>query len=165
MITNERQYKITRTQANRFRRALDELDRNPPKGFHPMLAKAERDAIAGQLEDLDAEIKEYEQLKSNDVSIISVASFDELADGLIKARIAGGISQKDLAERLGLKEQQIQRYEADRYESASYRRLQEIATALGIRIRNDMLMPLKPENIDGLMKKLRQVGLDRDFLF
>ena len=43
-----------------------------------------------------------------------------------------GFSQKDLAQRLGLKEQQIQRYEATGYASASLARIQEIIEALGV---------------------------------
>jgi transcriptional regulator with XRE-family HTH domain len=131
---------------------------------HPRLLQAEREAMESQLADLQAELAEYERLKSTDLSIITVNSFDELADGLIKARIASGLSQKALAERLGFKEQQIQRYEAERYASASYQRLREVADALGLRITNDILLPVAPGNFDGLVNKLRQVGLDRDFL-
>ena len=36
------------------------------------------------------------------------SQLDELADGLIKARIAAGLSQRALIQRLGVKEQQIQ---------------------------------------------------------
>ena len=166
MITNERQYKITRSQADRFQRAIDDnqaglYDR---ADVHPLLMQAERDAMESQLTDLRAELAEYESLKSSNPPMITINSFDELADGLIKARIAGGLSQKDLAQRLGLKEQQIQRYEADRYASASYQRLQEVAQALGVRIRNDILLPLEPKGLAGLLSKLRQVGLERDFL-
>ena len=114
--------------------------------------------------DLQAELVEYDRLKSADLSVISINSFDELADGLIKARIASGLSQKALAERLGLKEQQIQRYEAERYASASYQRLREVAGALGVRIKNDILLPVAPGNFGGLVSKLQQVGLDREFL-
>ena len=39
---------------------------------------------------------------------------------LIRARIARGLSQKSLAGRLVLKEQQIQRYEASEYASAKF---------------------------------------------
>jgi transcriptional regulator with XRE-family HTH domain/Zn-dependent peptidase ImmA (M78 family) len=99
-----------------------------------------------------------------DLSVITVNSFGELAEGLIKARIAGGLSQRALAERLGLKEQQIQRYEAERYASASYQRLREIADALGVRIKNDILLPVVPDSFGSLVNKLRQVGLERDFL-
>jgi transcriptional regulator with XRE-family HTH domain/Zn-dependent peptidase ImmA (M78 family) len=165
MITNERQYKITRSEADRFRKAISELARAPARAdVHPRLLQAEREAMESQLADLQAEIAEYDRLKSADLSVISINSFDELADGLIKARIAGGLSQKALADRLGLKEQQIQRYEAERYASASYQRLREIANALGVRIKNDILLPVAPNSFGGLVSKLRQVGLERDFL-
>src|ERR1700726_780422 len=120
--------------------------------------------MESQLADLQAELAEYDRLKSADLSMISINSFDELADGLIQARIASGLSQKALAERLRLKEQQIQRYEAERYASASYQRLQDIASALGVRIKNDILLPVAPNSFGGLVSKLRQVGLDREFL-
>jgi len=107
---------------------------------------------------------EYERLKTGDMPAISIGSFDELAEGLIKARIAAGLSQKVLAGRIGLKEQQIQRYEAERCASASYQPLRDISTAVGVRIRNDILLPVTPGNFNGLVEKLRQVGLDRDFL-
>lgn len=165
MITNERQYKISRSEADRFRKAIGDLAKAPARSdIHPRLLQAEREAMESQLADLQAEIAEYEYLQSADFSVITVNSFDELADGLIKARIAGGLSQKALADRLGLKEQQIQRYEAERYASASYQRLREIAGALGVRIKNDILLPVAPDNFGGLVSKLRQVGLDRDFL-
>ncbi|MBM4258372.1 MAG: helix-turn-helix transcriptional regulator [Deltaproteobacteria bacterium] len=41
-----------------------------------------------------------------------MGSLEELPKTLIQARIAGGLSQEDLATTLGLKPQQIQRYEA-----------------------------------------------------
>lgn len=165
MITNERQYKITRSEADRFRKAIGDLAKGPARtDVHPRLLQAEREAMESQLADLQAEIAEYDCLKSADLSVISINSFDELADGLIKARIASGLSQKALAERLGLKEQQIQRYEAERYASASYQRLREIADALGVRIKNEILLPVAPQSFGGLVSKLRQVGLDRDFL-
>lgn len=165
MITNERQYKITRSEADRFRKAISDLAASPARAdVHPRLAQAEREAMESQLADLQAELAEYDRLKSADLSVITINSFDELAEGLIKARIASGLSQKALAARLGRKEQQIQRYEAERYASASYQRLREIADALGVRIKNDILLPVAPNSFGGLVSKLRQVGLERDFL-
>ena len=58
----------------------------------------------------------------------------ELPDILIQARIARGLSQRELGDYLGLKEQQVQRYEAERYRSASLDRLVEVSDALGVRI-------------------------------
>ena len=45
-------------------------------------------------------------------------------------RIAAGISPRERAARLGLKEQQIQRYEATQYASASLSRVIEVAQAI-----------------------------------
>ena len=134
MITNERQYGITRNKAERLARAIKEFEK---KGHghvdvHPRLVQAERDGLASQLADLKDELKEYERLKTG-MTAIRVGSFDELADGLIKVRIAEGLSQRALAQRLELKEQQVQRYEAERYASASFQRLCDVARALEIR--------------------------------
>ena len=166
MITNERQYKITRKQAIGFARAIKEFGARSHErtNVHPRLLRAELEAMQSQLADLREELEEYEQLKSADLSVISVASFDEFANGLIKARIAAGLSQRALAQRLELKEQQIQRYEAERYESASYRRLCEVARALGVRIENEIFLPVVPVSFEGLLAKVSQVGLSREFV-
>ena len=134
MITNERQYRITRNKVKSFERALAEFDANAPQRaeVHPRLVQAEREAMEAQLASLREELEEYERLKSVGVSAIAVTSIDELAEGLIKARIARGLSQRELAQRLELKAQQIQRYEAERYASASYQRLREVAHVLGV---------------------------------
>ena len=132
--------------------------------MHFRLVQAEREAMESQLADLREELDEYERLKSTEVSVISVGSFEELADGLIKARIAAGLSQRGLAQRLKLKEQQIQRYEAERYASASYRRLCQTARALELRIENEILLPMVPDSFEGLLVKMNQVGLNRDFV-
>lgn len=57
---------------------------------------------------------------------------------LIVSRIARGWSQKELARRVFLPEQQIQRYEAERYRSISLAGLIRISRALGVRITADL---------------------------
>ena len=44
------------------------------------------------------------------------------------------MTQKELADEIGVQEQQIQRYEANHYSSASFDRLRSIASALKIEI-------------------------------
>lgn len=166
MITNERQYRITRKKADQFREAIKNFasNQNNRLDIHPRLIQAEREAMESQLSDLVAELTEYERLKSEGPSVLSVNSFDELGDSLIRARIARGLSQKALARRMGLKEQQVQRYEATRYASASYDRLREVANALELRIRNDIFFPVEPGNFQDLLKKLRAAGLEKSFV-
>lgn len=64
----------------------------------------------------------------------------DLTDGLIKARIARGLTQKELAEKLNIDERQIQRYESTRYQGAALRRLQEVADALNVKIREEITL-------------------------
>ena len=132
MITNERQYRIARAQAARFSHTLRAIreGRGEARGAHPKIAKAQEDALSSQLDDLRSELREYESLKSGKFRMDRLAAVDELPTVLIKARISQGLSQKDLAERVGLKEQQIQRYEATDYASASLSRIKEVASAL-----------------------------------
>ena len=132
MITNERQYRITRAQAAKFSQALVALRENGGGSAeaHPLIAKAQEDALSSQLDDLQEEMREYESLRAGEFRLESLAAVDELPTVLIKARISQGLSQKALAERIGLKEQQIQRYEATEYASASLSRIREVAGAL-----------------------------------
>lgn len=166
MINNERQYRITRAEADRFREALAKLDSDSGKrrDVHPRLLQAEREAMESQLQDLLDEMSEYEFLRSGAAPVIEIASFEDLPDGLIKARIALGLSQKALAERLELKEQQIQRYESERYASASLQRMQQIARALGVGIRKEILLPFPATTFLTFTAKLKQVGLDEAFV-
>jgi ribosome-binding protein aMBF1 (putative translation factor) len=53
---------------------------------------------------------------------------------LIEARIAAGMSQRELARVLGIKEQQVQRYEATEYASASLARVIKVAHALAVEV-------------------------------
>ena len=134
MITNERQYRITKRKAERFVQALDEFNEKEREraDLSQRLIQAERKGIEAQLTSLLEEIEEYERVKKEGVSNLVVTTIDELPILLIKARIASDMTQRELAEQLHMKEQQIQRYEADRYASASYRRLCEVAHALGV---------------------------------
>jgi ribosome-binding protein aMBF1 (putative translation factor) len=147
MIKNERQYRITKAQAEKFARSLSEAPKRT--GRNPMLKRLETDALRSQYEELRQELAEYDELQSGTRKVISVASFDELPAGLVKARIAAGLSQRELAARLGLKEQQIQRYESTDYQSASLSRLQKVVKALGIEVHEEILLPLRTASAPG----------------
>jgi HTH-type transcriptional regulator/antitoxin HigA len=140
MITNERQYKITRSQATKFEEAIKHFSELTlvKQGWDPLLVKAQLGALNSQLEELRNEIKQYEVLKSGEITQLSATTVSEIGDRLIEARIAQGLSQKVLAERLGMKEQQIQRYEQERYRSASLSRLAEICDALDVTFNLDL---------------------------
>lgn len=132
MIKNERQYLITKTQVERFERTLEEIvsGNSGDEDLHPFIAKAREDAIRSQVADLRTELQEYEALKAGNFELEQLGVVSGIPAMLIKARIARGMSQRDLAERIGLKAQQIQRYEATDYASASLSRIEEIVGEL-----------------------------------
>jgi ribosome-binding protein aMBF1 (putative translation factor) len=136
MIKNERQYRITKAQGERFERTIADVTANPNRRFHPALRKAEVDAVKSQLEDLKSQLREYESLRAGKRRVIALDSIEELPKTLIQARIASGLTQEDLAAKLGLKPQQIQRYEATNYRSASLERINEIVRVLGVKLRH-----------------------------
>jgi len=140
MIKNERQYRITKTQAQRFERSLAEVKAAtlPPGSLHPMLQKAQEEALNSQLADLRRQLAEYEALTSGGQKTFTTHTFDELPTALIRARIAAGLSQRELAERLGLKEQQVQRYEATEYSAASMERVRAVINALGATVTEEV---------------------------
>ena len=135
MIKNERQYRITKAQADKFDKALAQLMASPQtNGLPPILRKAQEDSLRSVRDELRMQLDEYDTLRSGKHKVITVDSFSDLPRALIQARIAARLSQKQLAERLGLKEQQIQQYEATEYSSASLTRIQEILQALGVQV-------------------------------
>lgn len=137
MIKNERQYKITRSRADEIRNTINELLRAPlPEGLQPEMRELQLDALRGTLGDLDAEIAEYNAL--HDATLIEATGIEQLPMSLIRARIACGLTQRQLAERLSLQEQAIQRYESTNYAGVSFARLVEIAEALGLTIHYDV---------------------------
>ncbi len=167
MIKNERQYLVTKRQAGQFEQAVVTADKEVriSNGASSAMRKIEAEALRSQLDELKAELKEYEELKSGEMNTFKAASFEELPRAFIKARIAMGLSQKDLADRLGLKEQQIQRYESTEYAAASFARMKEVIDALGVEVQEEIRLPEEQMAKATLFSRLKEVGIDGRFVF
>jgi transcriptional regulator with XRE-family HTH domain/Zn-dependent peptidase ImmA (M78 family) len=163
MIKNERQYRITKAAARRFSDALKANGTRAPN-VDARIAEASVAAAAGQLAELQSELAEYEALKSGQLEVVEVESLGSLANTLIKARIAAGLSQKDLGARLGLKEQQIQRYEETNYTGASLARLIEIANALNVSVRHEAVLGANADHAQRLLSRMEGTGLPRSLV-
>lgn len=132
MIANERQYQVTQKKLAELTDLQSGIDAGAAgdAGFEDL----QGEAVAGMIDDLRAEILEYEQLRDGTTTTIESTSLAGLADALIKARIARGWTQAELARRLDVAEQQVQRDEANRYAGAALSRLCAIADALDIEV-------------------------------
>lgn len=100
--------------------------------------KVHLDAINSQLEELQEEIIEYEALKTGNIKSVTINSFEEWPEVLIKARIARGWSQEQFANILEVHPQQIQRDESTRYAGASLKKIIAIQKALGITVKEEV---------------------------
>ena len=160
MITNDVQYRTAKTQADRLNRLVDELVKRPiPSDDGELRRKLEVATVEGQLGELRAQLTEYDALREGRVAVGELSSLDDLPRLLVRSRIAAGLSQRSLAERLGLKEQQIQRYESSDYASASLSRLRQVADAVGLA---DTQLPSTDLDSSDLIKQLVDLGLDRN---
>ena len=118
-------------------------------------------SLVGQIADLDMQLREYEALRAGEVSSVRVESLAGLPDALVRARIGSGLTQRELAGRLGLKEQQVQRWEAEGYANASLSRLHEVMRVLGVELEAGLQMPARETPLAKLRRRLTQLGLDR----
>lgn len=135
MIKNEKQYRITKAQVRRFQDALAEFGGHQrPSNISARLWDAQRQAAQSQMEELQQQVEAYEQLHVGRSKEVILETVEDLPKALIRARIASGLTQEGLARRLGVKPQQVQRYEATEYESASFARILKVVHALGLRM-------------------------------
>ena len=135
MIKNEKQYRIAKAQVRRFQEALDELaGLQRPSNITPRLWAAQRQAAQSQMEELREQVEAFESLHLGRSKAVVLETVEDLPKALIRARIAAGMTQEGLARRLGVKPQQVQRYEATDYESASFARILKVVHALGLRM-------------------------------
>lgn len=78
------------------------------------------------------EVESYERLKRGEFD--PIMNLGGLGILLIAVRIAKGITQKELAERLGVHESQVSRDERNEYHGITLERAQRVIEALGVQV-------------------------------
>lgn len=98
MIYSDKQYGVASARLNELHEAVAAAKAR--EADQAWLKQAEIDAIKSQIADIEAELAEYDLLKSGQVSFSKTYALEELPRVLVQARIASGMSQTDLAENL-----------------------------------------------------------------
>ena len=162
MIRTDRQLKTAQKQLILLREGLLNERRADSHDIHPVIAEASIRGLNSQIEELSAEISEYEDLRSGRTPAPDLSDLANLHTKLVQSRIALGLTQADLASRLGVAEQQIQRYEATEYAGASLSRLREIAQAL----RPDEPVTSTEEitTLEALTRRLLELGVSKSIV-
>lgn len=135
MILNEKEARTARARLDRLATAMSSKSMMSQivAGLPAEVVQQVAEMIKSEKQALIFGLEAYEAAKSTgDVSHLMERSGSDPGLTLIVARIAQGYSQKELASKLGLKEQQVQRYEADRYSTISLKNYKRIAVFLGV---------------------------------
>ncbi len=133
MISTEHQNRISNERLRKFQEALD-AELRAPSDDHPFITKARIRSLRDQIAQLQEEIKEYRSLKDGGVKELFIEAVSDLPIALIKARVGRGLSQAALADLIGVKAQQIQRWESELYQKASFDVLMGVAAALNVQV-------------------------------
>lgn len=91
-------------------------------------------------EQLKEEVEVYERMKRGDLGVLY--SLNSIGRWLIGIRIAKGMTQSELAERLGVSPPQVSRDETNEYYGISVDRAQRILEALDVRFHAELDDPI-----------------------
>jgi plasmid maintenance system antidote protein VapI len=139
MIRNEAEYQEALSRLSDEQKVLSEQRIELKKSG---LSRAELKRAMDPLESfhlqLREEIESYERLKRGDIQ--ELKNLHGLGRTLVAARIALGLSQRELAKRLGVHESQVSRDERNEYHGISVERASRILDALGVECRSSIVL-------------------------
>jgi HTH-type transcriptional regulator/antitoxin HipB len=92
-------------------------------------------SLLNMKQELEKELATYKSLKKAPKKLLKERGISELPTLLIEYKIVSGLTQKEFSEQLGLKEQQLQRYEADNFNSISFKNLLKFLELIGLEIK------------------------------
>ena len=133
MIRNENEYK------DAVRRLGEQEERLKQQAVQLKQTKLSKDAIKRVLdpvrsfhEQIKDEVASYERLKRGEFD--ELQNFAGIGRLLIALRIAKGLTQRELAERLEVSERQVSRDERNEYHGVTVERANRIFEALGVEV-------------------------------
>ena len=133
MIRNETEYQhaVARIDAER-RRFAEHAEAWKQQGFTPeQIAKLTEPLESFHLQ-LEEEVRSYERHKRGQFS--EFENLHGLGQVLIGVRIARGMTQRELARRLGVDETMVSRDERNEYHGITVERAKRVLDALGVRL-------------------------------
>lgn len=150
MIKNEKEYRSTRKALVGYETSLAQFDvlKLIASGVDPLIAQAQKASYERQASELRGQLVAYEARRQGSDEPIKVEGLAELGKALVEARIASGLTQRELANVAGVQEQQVQKYEKELYESASLRRVAQMGQAIGLRFAATVAVESKKDVVD-----------------
>ena len=145
MIRNENEYQEAARRLHDERERLTQhRARLEQMGLSPQEVKRALDPLRTFHEQLAEEVASFEHLRRGDVA--EITNLHGLGHALVGLRIALGLTQRGLAERLGVHESQVSRDERNEYHGITVDRASRILDALGVRLRSAFEGPIVSES-------------------
>lgn len=133
MIRSDSEYQQALARIDDERRRLHAYEADwAAKGFGPDEITALREPLEAFCLQLVEEVRSYERLKRGEFA--EIENLSGLGQTLVGLRIARGITQRELARRLGVDEALISRDERNEYHGITVERARRILEALGARL-------------------------------
>ena len=144
MIRNESEYReaVSRIQEER-KRLKEQKARLAETGIKPVEIKRVMDPMRSFHKQLEEEVESYQRLKRGEFE--ELHNFQGLGQLLVALRIGQGMSQRELANRLGVDASQISRDERNEYHGITLDRASRVLEALGVEIRTRVENMNRPE--------------------
>lgn len=137
MIKTEKEYLESKNRLEQEYKTLeDHENKMKDAGLNKEQIKLAIDPLVSFTLLLREEVEEYEKLKRGQFD--SFVNLSGLGRTLIALRIYKGMTQKDLAEKLGVLEPQISRDERNEYYGASIEKIQKVLNALNVTIKSEI---------------------------
>jgi ribosome-binding protein aMBF1 (putative translation factor) len=139
MIRNESEYReaVTRLGEEKSRIEAQRVEL-AKMGLSPVEINRAIDPIQSFHLQLEEEVQNYERLKRGEFDELS--NLRGLGQLLISLRIARGMSQRELAEKLDVHESQVSRDERNEYHGITLDRSARILEALGVELRSTVVV-------------------------
>lgn len=143
MIRNETEYQEgVRRLGEEAKRLTDHQARLEEMHLGPDEVKRALDPLRSFHLQLQEEVESYERLKRGDMG--EVTNLHGLGHMLVALRIALGLTQRELAERLSVHESQVSRDERNEYHGITVERVSRILDALAVRLTSRFEEPIVP---------------------
>ena len=146
MIRNDAEYKeaVARLAAEQERLA-EHRTRLKAAGLSDEEIKRVTDPIEAFRLQFVEEVESYERLKRGEFD--EIENLKGLGHLLVSLRIAQGISQRELAKRLGVHESQVSRDERNQYFGITLERAMRVLDALNVRLRTQVEIDVPRERV------------------
>ena len=128
LIKNDDQRQKTLKQIEGLKAQIDRIRQK----HGPERARHFATAAGRQIKEFEEQVKAYDQLKQEGLGASRPQDVSEIGTYLIRARVASGMTQAELAKQLDVSQPMVHKYEVAEYQGANIQTLAEVAKALNV---------------------------------